>query len=292
MAVQSYDALLLSLLNRLVMQGDDISHELAAHRHHAVSAAADLLGVTAESVAYVEHATRLRLAMSLAPRAAIDHRSTDRTSRRDKVFAHLQNTLGLGEQESEILASVITRTLESWLTPREHVNRFKEALRRRDGNYCRACGLNFSRLEDNRSVQLKDEFKRHWSHLDRFGRSTVDHKQPVSKFGTNDLSNLQLLCFWCNQGKADESPPLLKHELHHCGLFPRADDTGALTPQELAHLSKLFYWTLKRSSFACAQCSSVASEEVELTIRLVSSHGLFVLSNLTARCFGCVDNEF
>lgn len=31
----------------------------------------------------------------------------------------------------------------------------------------------------------------------------IDHKKPVGRRGTNDLSNLQILCCWCNKGKGN-----------------------------------------------------------------------------------------
>lgn len=37
----------------------------------------------------------------------------------------------------------------------------------------------------------------------KFKKMTVDHKIPISKGGTNDLSNLQLAHLTCNRAKAD-----------------------------------------------------------------------------------------
>lgn len=33
-------------------------------------------------------------------------------------------------------------------------------------------------------------------------RLEIDHKKPISKGGTNDVGNLQVLCLCCNRGKA------------------------------------------------------------------------------------------
>jgi predicted restriction endonuclease len=52
------------------------------------------------------------------------------------------------------------------------------AVLHRDGYKCVFCGRNA------KQVQLE-----------------VDHKVPFSKGGSNDLSNLQTLCFDCNRGK-------------------------------------------------------------------------------------------
>jgi 5-methylcytosine-specific restriction enzyme A len=52
------------------------------------------------------------------------------------------------------------------------------AVLHRDGYRCVFCGRNA------KQVQLE-----------------VDHKVPFSKGGSNDLSNLQTLCFDCNRGK-------------------------------------------------------------------------------------------
>lgn len=38
-----------------------------------------------------------------------------------------------------------------------------------------------------------------------YGQATVDHKQPVSKGGTDDEENLVLACYKCNHDKGDQT---------------------------------------------------------------------------------------
>lgn len=56
------------------------------------------------------------------------------------------------------------------------------AVLQRDGHKCVSCG--------NSPPKVKLE---------------VDHKKPFSKGGSNDISNLQTLCYECNRGKGARS---------------------------------------------------------------------------------------
>ena len=60
------------------------------------------------------------------------------------------------------------------------------ALFKRDGGWCRLCGLPVERKHDNPKL-----------------RATIDHIIPRSKGGGNNLENLQVAHAGCNYEKAD-----------------------------------------------------------------------------------------
>ncbi len=72
----------------------------------------------------------------------------------------------------------------------------KIILYQRQEGYCNGCGYHF---------QLRN--------------LTIDHKTPRSQGGTNDISNLQLLCYACNQLKGDDTMERLIAELRERGDF-------------------------------------------------------------------------
>lgn len=66
--------------------------------------------------------------------------------------------------------------------------RLRAAVWKRDGGRCQACGCACVRPRGGR---LREH------------AGTLDHVVPRSRGGSNRLSNLQLLCFACNQLKGD-----------------------------------------------------------------------------------------
>lgn len=71
--------------------------------------------------------------------------------------------------------------------------RAREALRKTQGMVCYFCGVN---LLDPQPVMMQSESMK---------TVTVEHLQPLSRGGSNDLSNLRLACLKCNMSKGNKT---------------------------------------------------------------------------------------
>lgn len=230
-------------------------------------------------------AVRLRVALSLCPADALTHRRSDRVSRLEKIERHLANEDLVPAEFVSRLAEAIDRTLDAWQVERVNVTSHREKLLERDGGRCQACRVSFDEDPcDAPSVKLRDPFKLVWIDPGRRLFPTVDHREPVSRFGTNELENLWLLCRFCNEGKGDGSPMLLKHELDFATLLPWTS-LDAPGNSLVVHSGRLVYRVLARHQFMCGHCGS---RDAELVIRKERERGLAVLSNLTSVCADCV----
>lgn len=230
-------------------------------------------------------AVRLRVALSLCPADALTHRKSERLSRVEKIRRHLLEEALAPPEFVGGLAEAIDRTLDAWQVRRENVAVFKSQLLERDGNRCRSCYVDLTDIGGQAaSARIRDSFKLAWIDPARQFEPTVDHREPISKFGTNELDNLWLLCRFCNEGKGDGSPLLLKHELEYAVALPWE---GADTPPAtlVAHSSRLTYRVLARQGFVCGTCGD---QEYELTIRKERVRGLAVLSNMVGICVKCL----
>lgn len=270
-----------SLISDLILRGG----RETSHWRHARDWAADRLRMAAELEEQADLAVRLRVALSLCPADALTHRRSDRVSRLEKIERHLSDEDLVPPEFVGRLADAIDRTLDAWQVQRENVASYREQLLTRDGGRCQSCRVNFDDDPSGAaSVRHRDGFKLVWADPGRLLFPTVDHREPVSRFGTNQLENLWLLCRFCNEGKGDGSPMLLKHELDFATMLPWLSPEA---PENtlVAQSGRLVYRVLARYGFACGQCGGQGSE---LTIRKERERGLAVLSNLTSVCSDCL----
>ncbi|MFV1362540.1 HNH endonuclease signature motif containing protein [Mycolicibacterium elephantis] len=236
---------------------------------------------------HIDQYVKLRVALSLCPVSALTHRKSERLSRSEKILEHILNEKLATKEDAPRIARIVDKVIDSWLTERESVAGYKDALMERDGTCCNACHVDLAKPPAEAvSVSSRDPYKLTWLAPERTLSYTVDHKVPVSKFGTNELSNLELLCRYCNEGKDDGSPLLLKHEVELAARLPAKGD--CVEAGLLVKSARLVYRVLKRDKFTCVRCAAL---DGELTVRKVSGSGLAVMSNLQAVCYGCVEAE-
>ena len=177
---EALDALLFDVILR-ADEGTD-------HWNHARQWAIGRLGMAEESSAQADQTVRLRAALSLCPTDAITHKRSDRRSRVSKIERHLRIEHLVPEEYVPRLAKAVDEALSYWLTSREDVSVFKADLFSRDGPLCRACHLDLTLAPATlRSVTRQDPYKLTWANASRLCDATVDHRTPISRFGTNDL---------------------------------------------------------------------------------------------------------
>ena len=244
--------------------------------------AMERLRMEGELFDHVDLYVKLRVALSLCPVSALTHRRSERLSRAEKIENFLLDQGLVTDADARALSILVGNVIDSWLTERVTVTGYRDALVQRDGTRCNACRVDLAApAESARSVVTKDPYKLAWVDAERSFAYTVDHKVPVSKFGTNQLENLELLCRYCNEGKEDGSPLILKHEVELATVLPA---TGEPALGLASKSARLIYRVLKRDAFLCASCGGNACE---LTVRKVVEEALAVTSNLRSRCFDC-----
>lgn len=97
---------------------------------------------------------------------------------------------------------------------RKYLRRLLPRIIERDGGQwvCHYCGCNLipSKVREGTAPYYKlstaiyhGELITEWEEADGFSRAIVEHKQPLSKGGTNDLSNLVASCYQCNKDKKE-----------------------------------------------------------------------------------------
>lgn len=145
---------------------------------------------------------------------------------------------------------------------------------------CQHCGLAF--CDENlvkkaiespfgqRSKQKVDPLKPHWNHGPDMREPTHDHVWPISLYGGNRPTNLNVICKGCNLGK--EMWLALEQYPSSVGLPRRTSLTNNIVSWEA------FYVQLRRAP-DCVLTGKTAAD-VELTVRLKDINSAPVLDNL------------
>ena len=164
---------------------------------------------------------------------------------------------------------------------RDNTRRVTQADLEQQNFRCGHCGLAFCDEElakkgiesphGERRKPKNDPLKPHWSRAD-YRVPTLDHRWPISLYGSNDLDNLLVLCKGCNVGKANR---IAREQLEPFIGLPQRDTLLARYPLS----PDLFYAQLIREP-ACSQTKQTAIE-CELTVEIVDPTKPAFLDNLT-----------
>lgn len=222
-------------------------------------------------------AYRLRLALDLSPRTAVHYDVSNPTPRWELVSEYLSANHGIANPLLERLARSVASTLSAWESSREMVADRRLALLKRDGPRCRACKLDLlDRPVERVQARPPDPFKPYHLDAEALTATEVDHIEPISSLGTNQVANLQLLCRWCNAGKSDGLGMDFRKEASLAGTCPED------APR--SHMAALFYTVVARDAFVCRLCEG---NDNELTMRFKRPLGTLTRGNLITACYEC-----
>ncbi|WP_084968982.1 HNH endonuclease [Prescottella equi] len=226
-----------------------------------------------QTALYAAH--RLRLALQLAPVGAIAYQQQNPVPRWRIIHDHLtEEYVDVDSNLLETLARRIAVTLTSWQTQRASTTPLRREVVRRAKNRCHACHFDFAQRSSPALLEL-DHYKPYFLSPEELTSQEIDHILAISGVGTNDLTNLQLLCRWCNSGKGDGLGVDIRQEARFAAV--------ATADIPRSHIATLFYLVLARDEFLCTHCQGGN----ELTIRRSHEDRGFVASNLRATCYQC-----
>lgn len=222
-------------------------------------------------------AHRLRVALQLAPVTAIDYSNSNPVARWKIIHRHLEHKYV--HTATELLAQLARRiavTLDDWQQPRGGTTAHRRAVWVKANGRCAACHYDFV-ARSSPALRTFDPFKPYLQSPEELTSQEIDHVVAVSGVGTNELSNLQLLCRWCNFGKGDGLGVDIRREAEFAASI--------VSEIPRIHIASMFYMTLASAGYECERCDQGLRNE--LTIRLRDSQHGFVLSNLASTCYNC-----
>jgi len=168
-----------------------------------------------------------------------------------------------------------------WFTDERYISysdKITKKLRKDQQQRCANCHV---KLEDEggcKSYQKEDRFKP----IHRFSKqqteAELDHVEPLSHFGANDVKNLQVLCRFCNRGKSNSK---------HIPVLDQLDQAvGSVEDISRGHRRRVFFAVTAEYD----SCQSCGSRNTELTIQMKNQDGCYIVSNLEPICVDCAYN--
>ncbi len=244
-------------------------------RQHLIQRAFEYLNREFDDLTHREYRVRLYLAAHFSPKSALDYDISSTLARFELIDDYLTNEIGFDSENTEPLSRSIASLLDAWEKGRDGiVTSHRDRLLSEQNNRCNHCHISFSQTP--KSVEVQDPYKPYLPKVSQRMSPEVDHIEPVSSWGTNNLENLQVICRLCNHGKGDG-----------LGVNPSREINNSpknISNLEWSYISKMMYYVLEKHD---SHCSSCGTNRKELTIRPIVEKGGFIQSNLEPLCSDC-----
>jgi 5-methylcytosine-specific restriction endonuclease McrA len=199
------------------------------------------------------------------------------------IITYVSNNFDLSEKESKRLGYRLGRIWKNWQAERDKStinigkNELKQRLSKRQKNRCKNCGAQFERSDNSVLYTNNDGYKPVSEFTEQQYKKELDHVEPLSKFGSDEIDNLQLLCRFCNQGKKDDTGFSL-------------DDRLEIASKDIIAVSaskrRTLFFEATASKTQCERCGK-SVDSVEMTVRKQNENGCFASSNLEMVCVDC-----
>lgn len=216
---------------------------------------------------------KIRLVIYFSPKKLVRKTSLEFDEPRYIICGgYIQGNFDYNNKESYSIGKSVHRIFDLWDKERKQITGYKEKLLRRQSYKCNNCNLSFNK--ECPSYINKDEYKPVFQH-EELTKPEVDHKDPVWALGHNRISNAQVLCRFCNQGKGKGVETRIATEMQHSN-------------KEIAMIN----WKYRAKEFYLAingknECSLCNNKTVELTVRPKRNDGCYFRANLEPVCVNC-----
>jgi hypothetical protein len=194
------------------------------------------------------------------------------------IYEYLLSEFNADEKTARRVAEKLGKLWDDWIEDGRYVSyedAIKKKLRDEQGNQCKNCNVKLDDEEASIAYQQEDHFKPIHEFSYQQTAIELDHIEPLSQFGNSDITNLQLLCRFCNQGKGNRIHVPISNQIEYAH--------AEISEIPESHRREMFY-AVSGNTEACQMCGTISKE---LTLQLKNPEGCYVVSNLETVCVDC-----